>query len=91
MCQIYDMIKNLLSFIPLDKYEHFALAAIAAAAIKVVLLLLLPVWASMLVSFVVVILCAIGKEVIYDKSRGKGTPEWADLWAGVLGALVGVA
>lgn len=80
-----------LSSIPIDKYEHFALAAIAAAVIKVLLLLLMPVWASMLVSFVVVLLCAIGKELIYDKARGKGTPEWADLWAGVLGAVVGVA
>ena len=85
------MIKNLLSSIPLDKYEHFALAAICASIIKVVLLLLLPVWASMLVSFAVVLLCAIGKELIYDKAKGKGTPEWADLWAGVLGAVVGVA
>lgn len=85
------MIKNLLSSITIDKYEHFALASIASAAIKVVLLLLLPVWASMLVSFAVVLLCAIGKELIYDKARGKGTPEWADLLAGVLGAVVGIA
>lgn len=85
------MINNIISSIPLDKYEHFALAAISAAVIKVLLHLLMPVWASMLVSFVVVLLCAIGKELIYDKAKGKGTPEWADLWAGVLGAVVGVA
>lgn len=85
------MLKDKLAEIGIDKYEHFVLAAIAAAIIKVVLLLLFPVWASMLVSFVVVLLCAIGKELIYDKARGKGTPEWADLWAGVIGAAVGVA
>lgn len=85
------MIKEIFVKIGIDKYEHFALAAICAAILKVMLHLLMPLWASMLVSFVVVLICAIDKELIYDKAKGKGAPEWADLLAGVLGAMVGIA
>lgn len=85
------MIKTILSQFGVDKYEHFALAGLAAALLKCVIRVWLPLWAAMLIASVVVLACCVGKELLYDKKEGKGTPEWADMWAGALGVLVGIA
>lgn len=85
------MIKTILSQFGVDKYEHFVLAAVASAMLKCVICVWLPLWAAMLIASVVVLACCVGKELLYDKKEGKGTPEWADMWAGALGVLVGIA
>lgn len=84
-------VKSILATLGIDKYQHFALAAICAALAKTFLRLLATEPVAMIIAFIAVFACAVGKELIYDKAKGKGTPEWADLWAGVLGAVVGVA
>lgn len=84
-------IREHLDRIGIDKYQHFALATICAALAKTFLRLLATEPVAMIIAYIAVFACAVGKELIYDKAKGKGTPGWADLWAGVLGAVVGVA
>ena len=45
----------------------------------------LPLW----LTIVIVLLIGIGKELIYDKLMGKGTPSWKDLLADVIGIVIG--
>lgn len=70
-----------LSNIPHDKLLHFAICAVITS----VLHLFLPTWATMLIVMGV----AVGKE-IYDKVSGKGSAEWGDVAADVLGIIVGI-
>lgn len=82
------MIRELLSKITIDKYQHFALAALTSFVLRQVLVLVLPYWYAVSVTATLVFLMCVGKEVIYDKWAGKGECEWLDLIAGVLGILI---
>lgn len=82
------MIKKLLSKITIDKYQHFAVAAIATLILRIILDLVLPFRTAVLIAMTLVFLACVGKEVIYDKWAGKGECEWLDLAAGILGILI---
>lgn len=82
-------IKTILGSIGIDKYEHFVLASLCAFVIKNTLMWFVGQWLAALVAFAVVLLFAIGKELIYDRWAGKGACEWRDLWAGIAGAIIG--
>lgn len=82
------MIKKLLSKITIDKYQHFALAAISAFVLRIALAFVLPYRTAVLIAAIGVFLACVGKEVIYDKWAGKGECEWLDLAAGILGILI---
>lgn len=83
------MIREKIEKFGTDKYEHFALASTFSWMCKWVALPILGWWAIP-VSAIITLLMCIGKELIYDWSRGKGTPEWNDLWAGLAGIMIGV-
>jgi len=74
-----------------DKLKHF----IACAAIAIITLLILLLFGTSwngyekLLAVTVGTLAAIAKEVVWDKWLGKGTPEFYDFVAGLLGAFVG--
>lgn len=83
-------VKDILGRIGLDKYEHFVLASLTAVVLKWALRIALTHVASGAVAFAAVVLFCIGKELVYDRWAGKGTCEWRDLWAGIVGAAIGV-
>ena len=70
-----------LNSITMDKWEHYAVALTLTCLFRV----LFPWW----ISGLVVLTISIGKEV-YDKVSHKGTPEWYDLLADVIGISVGL-
>ena len=82
------MIRELLSKITIDKYQHFALAAITAFVLRIALAFVLPYRTAVLITITLVFLACVGKEVIYDKWAGKGECEWLDLIAGILGIII---
>lgn len=82
------MIREILSKITIDKYQHFALAAITAFVLRIMLALVLPYRTAVLISATGVFLACVGKELIYDKWAGKGECEWLDLIMGILGILI---
>ena len=64
--------------LPLDKQLHFYSGGFLAA-------LLMPFGFE--VAWLVVAAAGVGKEV-YDKVSGKGTPEWKDAFATIVGGSV---
>ena len=82
------MIRELLSKITIDKYQHFAVAAIATLILRIILDLVLPFRTAVLIAATGVFLACVGKEVIYDKWMDKGECEWLDLIAGILGIII---
>ena len=64
-----------------DKWEHYAVALTLTRLFRI----LLPRW----IAGLVVLGISVGKE-LYDKFTHKGTPEWKDLLADVLGIIVGM-
>lgn len=72
---------NQLNNIDKDKWEHYAVALTITCLLRV----LLPWW----VAGLIVLAVSIVKE-IYDKVSGKGTPDWYDLLADVIGISVGL-
>ena len=73
---------NFLNSIPYDKLLHFAVCAVLGSLMKVVGI-------EWYFTLLVVMSVGVGKE-IYDKVSKKGTPEWKDVLADFVGALVGV-
>ena len=71
----YNTITTLLSR---DKLLHYTVGTLLYVATY----WLMGYWA-----LVVVIVAAVGKEV-YDKVSGKGTPEWLDAIATVIGGII---
>jgi len=45
---------------------------------------------QMKLAFVAGMIIGAGKELIYDKWMGKGTPEWKDMHFNLWGGLVGI-
>ena len=88
---MYDKLVKFMTGIGIDKYMHFSLAVLISWVIKTCLTIATPLswWIVSSISFGVVLVLAISKEVIYDKWCKKGTPEWKDLWIGLFGALLG--
>ena len=64
-----------------DKLKHALVSAITA----VVLSLFIPWWGAALITLAI----GVGKEV-YDKLSGKGCAEWLDLFAYIVGIIIGV-
>ena len=67
--------------ITIDKYKHL----VASAIITVALNLFLPWWIAGGIAFAI----GVGKE-IYDKLSGRGRAEWGDLFADIIGVLIGI-
>ena len=64
-----------------DKLKHIVVSAI----IMVILAIFLPKWIAAIVTLSI----SIGKE-LYDKYSGKGYAEWKDLFADIIGILIGI-
>jgi len=71
-----------------DKVKHI----IAGFIIGVISAVLIHFWMEelMILAIIPVILAALGKELIWDKWLGKGTPESEDAWFTVWGGLLGI-
>jgi len=72
-----------------DKHKH-ALAGLAIAFVATVILgfLINPPY-DFLIGWGIAGLIGAGKELIYDKLLGKGTPSTLDFWVTLLGGFVG--
>lgn len=74
-----------------DKIKHI-IAGVIIGLITALLIRLFWIRDLMILGGVVAMLVGIGKEVIWDKLLGKGTPEFADAfattWAGLFGSIV---
>ena len=74
--------------IPQDKKAHLLCGTLIGTTVSSVTINIKP-----LPSFIYVVgssaLIGGGKELVYDKWMGKGTPEWADLGYTVLGSITG--
>lgn len=69
-------------YLRLDGAQHLIVAAILACVLK----LFLPV-----VFVVVTVIIAIAaKELVFDKKMGQGTPEWRDVFWGLVGLVIGL-
>lgn len=68
--------------IPADKYKHFAVGAVLAAVVLLVGALVLPKWAAVSTSMIVVGLAGAAKEIYDDRS------DRSDIFATSLGGLV---
>lgn len=64
-----------------DKWEHFAVASTLTCLLRFAF----PRWIAGAIALAI----SVGKE-IYDKVSGKGTPEWKDLLADILGIAIGL-
>lgn len=73
-----------------DKLLHFAVSAIGAAFLKTMLIVCeCGAPDCYIVSAAMMLAYGVAKEV-YDKLSGKGSFEWADLFADILGIFVGI-
>ena len=74
-----------------DKLKHF----IACAAVSIITLAVLLIIGTdlagyeKLLAIVTGTLAAIGKEIVWDKWLGRGTPEFYDFLSGLCGAYAG--
>lgn len=68
--------------IPQDKSKHFIAGFVIA--------IIASLFVGYLIAVIVAILAGAGKE-IYDKVTGKGTPEFLDFVATVVGAIAAIA
>ena len=75
------MFTKLANYFGTDGLLHILCSIIAMTSLNI----FLPVW----ISVILVLLIGIGKELIYDKLMGKGTPSWKDLLADVIGIIIG--
>ena len=68
-----------------DKVKHI----IAGMVIGLITALLIRIWNSdlMILGAVVALIAGVGKELIWDKWLGKGTPEFTDAWFTLWGGL----
>lgn len=82
MKRIFDKIVGCLNGIGADKYKHFAVGAVLAAVVLLVGALVLPKWAAVSTSMIVVGLAGAAKEIYDDRS------DRSDIFATSLGGLV---
>lgn len=71
-----------------DYLYHMAAGFIAGLILSLIIGIFSYEW--MFVSIIGVALLGIGKEWIWDKLLGRGTPEWKDFYFTVYGGLAGV-
>lgn len=81
-------IYNYICKIPRDKWMHLCVSAMIAVVLKHSFLVL-DVPYAVHMSFLATITIGVLKEV-YDKTTGKGTPEFKDFVFDVIGAIIGV-
>lgn len=77
LLRVYDWLVR----IPNDKLLHI----VVSSAMTAVLNLFLPLTAV----FLIMSLVFLSKET-WDKVSGKGTPEWADIFADYIGFVIGI-
>lgn len=82
MKRIFDKIVGWLNGIGADKYKHFAVGAFLAAVILLAGALILPKWAAVSTSMIVVGLAGAAKEIYDDRA------DRSDIFATSLGGLV---
>lgn len=82
MKNIITKIVGWLNGIGADKYKHFAVGAFVAAVVLLVGALVLPKWAAVSTSMIVVGLAGAAKEIYDDRS------DRSDIFATSLGGLV---
>ena len=82
MKDIITKIIGWLNKIGADKYKHFAVGAFVAAVVLLVGTLVLPKWAAVSTSMIVVGLAGAAKEIYDDRS------DRSDIFATSLGGLV---
>lgn len=82
MKNIITKIVGWLNKIGADKYKHFAVGAFVAAVVLLVGALVLPKWAAVSTSMIVVGLAGAAKEIYDDRS------DRSDIFATSLGGLV---
>lgn len=76
------MITKLLNYFGSDGLLHILCSLVLCALLSA----FLPVWAAAGITLAV----GIGKELIYDKWLSKGTPQWKDIVADVVGIAAGI-
>lgn len=86
---MYEKLKTWMLTSGIDKYMHFALAAVCAWLLRWTLWFILHSLWCVVISVAATIVLCIAKEIIFDKTMKRGTPEWKDLWFGIAGALIG--
>lgn len=82
MKNIITKIVGWLNRIPADKYKHFAVGAAIAVAVLLTGALILPKWAAVSTSMIVVGLAGAAKEIYDDRD------DRSDIFATSLGGLV---
>ena len=82
MKRAIEKIVGWLNRIPADKYKHFAVGASLAAAVLLAGALILPKWACVSASMIVVGLAGAAKEIYDDRA------DRSDIFATSLGGLV---
>lgn len=82
MKRAIEKIVGWMNRIPADKYKHFAVGAFVAAVVLLVGALVLPKWAAVSTSMIVVGLAGAAKEIYDDRS------DRSDIFATSLGGLV---
>ena len=75
------MITKVLDYFGADGLLHIVCSAILTS----VLSWLAPLWLAALATLIV----GVGKEIIYDKLMKRGTPQWKDLVADIVGIAIG--
>lgn len=81
MKRLLNKIVGWMNRIPADKYKHFAVGASLAAAVLLVGALILPKWAAVSTSMIVVGLAGAAKEIYDDRT------DRSDIFATCLGGL----
>lgn len=76
------MIAKALQWFGTDGLAHI----VCSAALCGLLSLMLPMWVSIVATAAV----GIGKELVWDKWLGKGSPSWKDLLCDLIGIALGV-
>lgn len=70
-----------IKYLRFDGAFHLIVAAIFACMLK----LFLPI-----IFVVVIIIAIVAKELVYDKKMWQGTPEWRDVFWGLVGLVLGL-
>lgn len=72
---------KILNYIGQDGLLHILCCIVLVSIIDIVL----PLWVAVLITATV----AVGKELVWDKLLGKGSPSWKDLLCDFVGIIIG--
>lgn len=75
------MITKLLDYFGTDGLLHMLCSSVLVSVIN----WFAPLWLAALLA----LLIGVGKEIIYDKLMKRGTPQWKDLVADLVGIAIG--